>query len=144
MNFILLFVVISFIFVVFDLHRFAFVLELLASIIFIFLLVFGMFIIYHNGPFGWTILGATLILLLVDTFFIFFLTKKFETPYMTIIFFSIIGLIVTLLNFREGSQKSAESILEEQEKVRDYYPYIDKMEPQRVETTKEEQEAKIY
>ena len=77
MNFILLFVLISFTLIVFDLHRLAFVFELGVLLIFIFLFAFSLFAIYHNKKWGWTILGATLTLLLIDAFFIFLLTRTF-------------------------------------------------------------------
>ena len=88
MGIILLFAVISFILIVFDLHRFAFVLELMLLLFFIFLFAFAMFIVAYNKKWGWTILGATLILLMLNTFFIFLLTKEFDTAHTTIIVFS--------------------------------------------------------
>lgn len=129
MDFVLLFVVISFILIVFDLHRFAFVFELGILLIFMFILAFSMFVIYNNKKWGWTILGATLILLLVNTFFILLLTKTFETAHMTTIVFSVVGLVVALFNLKEGTQESVSEIEEGYGKVMDYYPYIDKMEP---------------
>ncbi len=136
MNFILLFTLIGFILIVFGLHRFAFVFELMTLLIFIFLLAFSMFVIHHNKKWGWTILGSTLILLLVNTFFIIFLTRAFDTTHITVIFFSVFGLVVTLFNLRETSQ---ESISEIEDKAKDYYPYIDKMESEKeVEIKKEE------
>ena len=129
MNFILIFVIIGFILIVFDLHRFAFVFELMILLVFIFLLAFAMFVIYRNEKLGWTILGAALILLLLDTFFIILLAGAFETAHITTIFFSVIGLLVILLNLRTA--KSYESETEdERKKAKNYYPYIDKMEPQ--------------
>ncbi|MBS3113839.1 hypothetical protein J4448_01935 [Candidatus Woesearchaeota archaeon] len=129
MNFILLFVIIGFILIVFDLYRFAFVFELMILLVFIFLLAFAMFVIYHNEKLGWTILGAALILLLLDTFFIILLAGAFETAHITTIFFSVIGLLVILLNLRTA--KSYESETEdEHKKAKNYYPYIDKMEPE--------------
>lgn len=132
-NIILLFVVTSFILIVFDLHRFAFVFELGILLSFIFFLTFGIFIVYHNKKWGWTLIGAILVLILLNTFFIFLITKTFDTAYITIIFFSVIGLVIALLNLRETGERLAESEIEE--KAADYYPYIDKMEP---EQTKED------
>lgn len=137
MNFILLFAVVSFILIVFDLHRLAFVFELGVLLIFIFLFAFSLFGIYHNKKWGWTILGATLILLLIDAFFIFLLTRTFETAYLTVIFFSVIGLLITLLNLKGTAQEYDASETEKQVgKEKDYYPFIDKMEP--IEEPKEE------
>jgi hypothetical protein len=129
MNFILLFAVISFILIVFDLHRFAFVFELMLLLVFISLFAFAMFIIYHNKKWGWTLLGAALILLLVNTFFIFLLTRRFETTHLTTVLFSLAGLVITFINLK-SVPKEPESLVEEFEKTKDYYPYIDKMEPE--------------
>ncbi|MDP3764914.1 MAG: hypothetical protein Q8R04_00220 [Nanoarchaeota archaeon] len=133
MGFILLFVLISFIIIVFDLHRFAFVFELMLLMIFIFLIAFAMFVIYHKKKWGWTIIGATLVLLLLNTFFVLLLTKTLETAEITTIFFSVVGLAITLLNLRESSKQSDDTEIEEHyEKAKDYYPYIDKMEPEEI------------
>ncbi|MBI2660345.1 hypothetical protein HYX07_04245 [Candidatus Woesearchaeota archaeon] len=127
MIFILLFAVIGFILVVFDLHRFAFVLELMLLLAFIFILAFAMFAVYHGRKWGWTMLAAVLMLLLVDLFFIFLLTGIFETPHITALFFSAVGILLALFNL--GPSRSYRIIEEEYEKTKDYYPYIDKMEP---------------
>ena len=130
-GFILLFALISFILVVFDLHRLAFVFELMLLLIFIFLLAFAMFVVYHNKKWGWTILGATLIILLLNLFFVFLLTRTFETIHITTMLFSVAGLVVALLNLRGTAKEPDESYSDMQhEKSKDYYPYIDKMEPQ--------------
>lgn len=130
-NFILLFAIIGFILVAFELHRFAFVFELMLLLIFIFVFIFAMFAIYHNKKWGWTILGATLILLLVNLFFIFLFTGVFETAHLTALIFSVTGLAVTLLNLRTAKEHEANE--EEYGKAKDYYPYIDKMEPGKVD-----------
>lgn len=127
MGFILLFSIIAFILVVFDLHRFMFVFELMLLLAFTFIITFGMFAVYHRRKWGWTILVAALILLLVNLFFIFLLTGIFETAHLTILFFSVIGIIVALLNL--GPARNYRISEEEHEKTKDYYPYIDKMEP---------------
>lgn len=128
MSLILLFAVISFILIVFDLHRFVFVLELMLLLVFIFLFAFAMFAIAYNKKWGWTMLGATLILLMLNTFFIFLITKTFETPHITTITFSIAGLALALLSLR-GAQKPHDAG-GQYERGGDYYPYIDKMEPE--------------
>ena len=127
MIFILLFAVIGFILVVFDLHRFMFVFELMLLLAFILILAFAMFAVYNGRKWGWTMLAAALMLLLVDLFFIFLVTGLFETPHLTALFFSAIGIIVSLLNLRP--LKSYRISGEEYEKTKDYYPYLDKMEP---------------
>lgn len=141
-NLSLLFAVIGFIFVVFDLHRFAFVSELMLLLIFVFLLAFSMSAIYRNKKWGWTILGAVLVLLLINAVFIALLTKIFETAHMTIIFFSVVGLVVTLFNLKESMEESDNIKTEEQYEKTGYAPYIDKIEPEE-EVKTEEQEAKI-
>lgn len=141
MNLILLFIGISFVLVVFDLHRFAFVFELMLLLVFMFLLAFAMYNIYHNQRWGWTLLGTTLIFLLLDLFFIFVLTRTLDTPYITSLVFSVIGLVITALNLRE-IQDVDEIKAEEYEKAADYYPYIDKMESK--EGTKETSIEKTF
>lgn len=130
MNFILLFAVISFILIIFDLHRFAYVLELMLLLIFIFVLSFAMFVIYHGKKWGWTLLGASLVLMLVNLFFIFLLTQAFETEHFTLLVFSVIGLIIVFLNLRMAAQGAEASESEEHGSAKGYYPYIDKMEPE--------------
>ena len=127
MNLILLFVIIGFILIVFDLNGLAFVFEMMILLVFIFLLAFAMFIIYSNEKLGWTILGSALILLLLDMFFIILLAGAFETAHITTIFFSVIGLLVILLNLRTAKSYESE-IEEEHKKAKNYNPYIDKME----------------
>ncbi|MBI2653881.1 hypothetical protein HYX02_03655 [Candidatus Woesearchaeota archaeon] len=131
MSFIMLFVVTSFILVVFDLHRFAFVFELTMLLIFIFIVALGMFAVYHNKKWGWTILGLALMLVMFNTFFVYFLAREFDTAHLTIIVFSAIGIILALFNLRETFQRSETT--EQYEKVKDYHPFIDKMEPQAAE-----------
>lgn len=137
-NFISLFAVISFILIVFDLHRFAFVLELGILLVLLFFLAFAVFAVYHDKKWGWTLTGAVLLLLLLNTFFIYFLTKTFDTAYMTAALFSIAGLALALFSLR-GS--GLEAIRVEGEKLQNYYPYIDKMEP---ESTKEPNIEKTF
>jgi len=128
MNIILLFAAISFVFVVFGLHRFAFVFELAVLLITIFFFAFAMFAVYSNKKWGWTLLGTILILLLLNTIFIYMLTGAFDTPHMTILLFSAAGLVIALINLKIDAESEIQ--IEENEKTRDYYPYIDKMEPE--------------
>ncbi len=132
-NFVMLFAVIGFILAVFDLHRFAFVLELGILLILMSVLAFAMFAIYNNKKWGWTILAAALILLLLDAFFIFLLTGIFETTHMTIVFFSAIGLAIALFNLKSGAQEYGESEEIGHREERGYYPYIDKIEPEELQ-----------
>ena len=130
MIFAMLFVVIGFILIVFGIHRFAFVFELGILLMLIFLIAFALLVIYHNKKWGWTILSAVLILLLVDVFFIYLLTGIFDTAYLTTVVFSVIGLGISLISLREPKQKQGGSEIGEYEKAKDYYPFIDKMEPE--------------
>ena len=141
MIFIILFVVIGFKLIVFDLHRFAFVIELMVLLVFIFLLTFSMHAVYNNKAWGWTLAGVTLILLLINTFFILLLKRTFETPHITTIFFSVVGLVIVLLNLKRGREPD-ESKIGGHGKVTDYYPYIDKMEPKEEQISKG-QETKV-
>ncbi len=131
MNVALLFVVISFILIVFDLHRFAFVLELMVLLAFMFLLAFSMFFAYHGKQWGWTLSGAVLVLLLINVFLISVIRGEFQTEHLTAIFFSIIGIIIALFNLRSAPTEDVEEDFDPEsyyEKINEYYPYIDKME----------------
>lgn len=134
MNFVLLFAIISFILIVFDLEGLIFVFELGAFLIFIFIFAFAMFIVYNNKKWGWTLLGLTIILLLLNIFLISIIANVFGTAHITTLVFSIIGLMLVLINFRQSNYES--QTMPEHEKIKEYYPYLDKMEPQ--EETKEE------
>ena len=95
------------------------------------MLTFAMFVIYHNKKWGWTLLGATLIILLLNTLFISLLSRTFETSHITTIFFSVVGLVLTLLNLKKPMQEPSDTKIEEQlDKAKNYYPFIDKMEPE--------------
>ena len=127
MNLVLLFAVVGFIIIIFDLSGFVFVFELMLLLIFIFLSAFAMFTIYNNEKRGWTMLGATLVLLLLDTFFIILLTGLFGTAHITSIVFSFIGLLIVFINLRIA--KDDESGIEDYEAPKDYYPPVEKAEP---------------
>ena len=137
-NFILLFAFISFILIVFDLHRFAFVLELGILLILLFFLAFAMFAVYNNKKWGWTLTGAVLVILLLNTFFIYMLTKTFDTAYVTATLFSVAGLALAIFSLRSSREAASEP---KDEKAREYYPYIDKMEP---ESAKEPNIEKMF
>lgn len=130
MNFILLFAAISLVFAVFDLHRLAFVFELAVLLATIFFFVFAMFSVYHGRRWGWTLLAAILALLMLNTLFIYLLTKTFDTPHMTIVIFSAAGLAISLVNLKAGAKPEIQ--MQDNEKAKDYYPYIDKMEPEEI------------
>ena len=127
MNFILLFVVVGFILVVFDLSRLMFVFELVLLLSFMFFLAFAVFIIYQNKSGGWGIIAVVLILLLIDSFIVFLLTNRLGIAFIATIFFSVIGLVVALVNFVKDGKKHKEEISDDKSKY--YYPFIDKMEP---------------
>lgn len=144
MNFILPFVVISFILIVFNLHRFAFVFEMMFLLILIFFLGFAMFIIYYNKRWGWTILGVTLVLLLANTLFIFLLTGRFETAHVTIIIFSIAGLALSLFNLKTSPKADHIGAEDQYKKAEEYYHYIDKMKPKEELKDKEKSIEKTF
>lgn len=127
MNLVLLFAIAGFIIIVFGLAGFVFVFELMLLLVSIFLIAFAMFTIYRSERRGWTVLGATLILVLLDTFFIILFSGKFGTPHITTIFFSVIGLLVILLNLK--SHKDDKIDAEDYEAPKDYYQYAGKAEP---------------
>lgn len=126
MNIILLFAAIGFIFVVFELHRFAFVFELMLLLVLFALFVFAMSAVYNDKQWGWTIAGAALILLIANLFIIYLYTGIFETAHLTALIFSATGIMAAMLQLRAGKHGK---YVEEPEKSRQYYHYLDKMEP---------------
>ena len=77
---VLLFAVASFILVVFELHGLKFAFELAVLLAFMFFLAFGMYSIYHEKKWGWTIIGLTLILLLINIPLIALISGILKTP----------------------------------------------------------------
>jgi len=142
MNLIMLFVVLSFIFIVFGLHRLAFVFELMLLLIFMFLFALSIFLTYHNKQFGWTVFGAALVVMIINLLLIFLLTKTFKTWNAVALFLSIAGLVLTFVNFKKSTKKS-ESEEKIKEKEKSYYPYIDKMEPREGKAVEEVNEQSI-
>jgi len=127
MDIVLFIVVLGFIFIVFDLHSYTFIIELAVLLIFIFFLALGMFAVYNNKSYGWTVNGTILLLLLINVLFIVMLKPSFKTAHFVTILFSIIGLVIVLLNLRPSPKVATSKI--EDEKAEAYYPYIDKLEP---------------
>ena len=108
MNIVLFFVLIGFIFIVFGLSGFVFAFEFGVLIVLAFLLLFSMSLIYKNEVSGWIIIGALLIVLLLNIFFVSIVSVTFSSANIITIFFSIIGLAVVLANVL-GDRKHTES-----------------------------------
>jgi len=125
MVFILLFALIGFIFVVFDLRGLTFIFELGVLLTFMFLLTFAMFFVFSNKRGSWGIIAIVLLLLLFNVFVIFLLTKKFTLAYVTSTLFALVGMVVAALNY----SRKREVYTEVEEKGKYYHTYIDKMEP---------------
>ncbi|MBI2542484.1 hypothetical protein HYV80_07310 [Candidatus Woesearchaeota archaeon] len=130
MDLVLLFVAIGLIFAVFDLHRFAFVVELLLLLALFSLFIFAMFAIYNDQQWGWTIIAAALAFLMIDMLFIYLITGIFETEHLTVVIFSAIGLAIALLSLK--STKPGKGT-ERQGSPTRYYQHLDKMEPEKSE-----------
>ncbi|MAG91048.1 hypothetical protein CMO83_00055 [Candidatus Woesearchaeota archaeon] len=129
MLFVLLFVFIGFIFVVFDLSGFSFIFELGLLLSFMFLLAFGMFFVFHEKRASWGIVGALLIVLLFNVSVIFLLTNNFNLAHITTVLFTVVGLIVVLLNLLADRPKPAESVeVKQYDKSKYYYPFVDRVE----------------
>lgn len=130
MDILLLFAAIGFIFAVFELHRFAFVFELMLLIVLLLLFIFSMSAIYNNQQWGWTIIAAALAFLIVNMFFVYLITGIFETAHLTVLIFSATGLVVALLNLGVlGYGKNTEGY----NKSKQYYQHLDKMEPEKAD-----------
>ncbi len=125
MNLVLLFVIIGLILAVFDLENIAFVFELSVLVMFMLLLVFGMFAVYNDRQWGWNVIGAVLAFILVDMFFIYSATKSFGAAHLVAVLFSIIGLIMVLLNLQGMGE---ERIIETPDKNEGYTPVISNLE----------------
>ena len=98
MLFILLFAVIGFIFVVFELDGAAFVFELVLLLAFMFFLAVGMFMAYSDKSAGWGIIAAALALLLLDVLAIFLIAESFGLEYIITTIFALAGFLVALIN----------------------------------------------
>ena len=125
-NFILLFVGVSFVLAVFELGRLAFVLELGVLLVLIAATAFAVFSVYHGKKWGWTLIGANLVVVLANILFIYVIKGLFETAHITAVLFSMAGIITAFLNLRGEKQIAPVH----NKKAEDYYPYIDKMEPE--------------
>ena len=136
MNAVLLLVGISFILVVFELTRFAFLFQLGLLLIFIFFLGLAMHAAYNNKKWGWTLVAVTLILLLVDTI-VLSVFGAFGTAHIVAIIFSIVGLVIAFLNLGRGEEEA--TLETEEDKTKAYYPNIDKVEPKEDEEPKKEE-----
>ena len=130
---ILLFAVIGFIVIVFDLNGLTFVFELGILLVFMFFLAFAMYVIYRGKSSGWGIIAGVLVLLLLDVFAIFLLASRLGIAHITTVLFSVIGLIAAFANIARTGKEHGE---EPEDRPKYYYPYIDKIEPK--EETKSE------
>ncbi len=129
MDFVLLFAVISFIITIFDLSGFMFVTQIFLLLAFIFLLVFGMYMVYNNKRSGWALLSLTLLFLLLDASFILLMAGKSGAALLSAILFSTAGFVMALLNMVMGAQPY-EGKTEEHENGKEYYPSADETKPE--------------
>lgn len=127
MNMVLFFAVMGFIFIVFDLSGFMLVFELGILAILALLLAFSMSLIYQNESSGWSIIGALLIVLLLNVFFVSLVSVTFGSASIITIFFSIIGLAIAVLNVL-GDRKNIEPEIGYVKQ--DYYIPVRKTEPE--------------
>ena len=127
MDFLLLFALLGLILIIFDLKGLGFVIELIILLSFIFLSTLGMILVYKNKEVGWTIISTVIVLMLIDTFFIFIFTNKFGTAHATSVLFSFIGLGISIYSL--VTHEPEKNLEKEYEKAQAYYPFIDKMEP---------------
>jgi len=130
MSFVLLFAVLGFIFVTFDLSGLSFVFGLAILLAFMFFLAFAMFFMYSDKQGSYGVIGGVLILMVLNVLVIFILTGRFGLSHITTLFFSILGMMIVLANVvsqRKGSPQVQKAAPEEGEKY--YYPYSDKIEP---------------
>jgi len=127
MDIILFFAIIGFISIVFDLSGMLFMLELGALLVFAFFLAFAMFSVYKNDYSGWGVIGAVLIILMLNSFFVSIAALEFGIGNIMAIFFSAMGIAVVLANVL-GSRDDIEPEIGRVEQ--DYYMPINKVELQ--------------
>ena len=126
MLFILLFAVIGFIFVVFELEGIAFAFELVLLLAFMFFLAFGMFMAYSDKSAGFGIIAVALALLLLDVSAVFLITESFGLKYITTTIFALAGFAVALINILTSPTEPKMEI--HYGKKQYYYPLSEKAE----------------
>ena len=105
MDIVLLIVIIGFIKVVFDLHRFFFIAQFLFMGILMILALIGMISIYNDLKFGWTLMAFTLGLILIDLFFIYLLRAPRSSLLLPAGVVSLVGFIISVINI-DGRRES--------------------------------------
>ena len=129
MLFILLFVIIGFIVMVFDLSGVSFVFELGLLLAFMFFLAFAMFLFYHDKSGSLGLVGGVLILLLLNAGVIVLITGELGIAAIVTAIFSIAGLVVVALNVAEYKSQSEQSEEEHYNKPKYYHSVIGNTEP---------------
>ena len=129
MLFVLLFAVIGFIFVVFDLRSILFVFQLAILLSFMFFLAFGMFLAFSDKNSSWSIIAAVLVLMLFDVFIIMLFTRRFNISYAVTVVSALLGLLVALVKIvtQRRAEKPADEIVV-YDKSKYYYPYSENAE----------------
>lgn len=145
MLFILLFAVIGFIFVVFDLRSVFFVFQLAILLSFMFFLAFGMFLAFSHKSISWSIIGSVLVLMLFDVFIIMLYTRRFSLSYAVTIVFASVGLIIALVKVISNRRIKEPAAGTHYNKPQYYYPYSEKEElkPETKEEAKNELKEKV-
>lgn len=128
MLFILLFAVIGFIFVVFDLRSIFFVFQLAILLSFMFFLAFGMFLAFSHKNSSWSIIAAVLVLMLFDVFIIMLFTRRFSMSYAITVVFALLGLLVALIKVVSYRKAEEPVTATPYSKSQYYYPYSDNAE----------------
>ena len=109
MDLALLFAGVGFVAVAFGLSGFLFVVELMAFLVFMFVLVSAMASVYNGEDFGWIVMASVMALILIDLFFIFIFTQEWGIAHSVTAAFSAGGLIVSLINVRLDIGHSTQS-----------------------------------
>ena len=118
MNIVLLIMFIGLTFIVFDLHRFFFVAELVALGVFLLATLIGMTAVYNDKSWGWVWLSIVSVLVLIDLLLIFLVSKTKSFALTPTVVTAIIGFIVSLISTGEDESE------EEQE-----HQMVEKVEP---------------
>ncbi|MBI1935682.1 hypothetical protein HYS31_04540 [Candidatus Woesearchaeota archaeon] len=126
MNIVLFFVLMGFIFSIFDLHGLSFIFELGVLLALMFFLAFLMFSFYHRKRGSWLIIAGLLFLLLLNMLVVLILKRKFGIADIVTVFFSLLGIIIAVLNMALARSREPKR---EEDESRYYYPYMGKAEP---------------
>lgn len=112
LDFILLIVALGMINIVFDLHRYFFILHLLFIVGLGFLAVIGMAAAYNELRWGFIILAAVFGLVIIDLLFVYYMTVR-PAYFLTILVLSAFGLLISAVKIKKEEDEFGEDFDED-------------------------------